>query len=85
MLTQLETETLSLIKSVCRAILAKLDGKKQIDWEQRRYEIAKDCLAAHSSSAPDILCSCAKDYYASHAVSYADELIKQLREHEKAD
>ena len=46
-----------------------------INWEQRRYEIAKDILAAfnpiNSRSNPDLDAKC--------AIIYADALIKQLK------
>lgn len=51
--------------------------KKEIDWEQRRYEIAKDVLAglvsAHQSGLTDAV------YDSLEAIEYADELIKQLK------
>lgn len=49
---------------------------KEIDWEQRRYEIAKDALAALLSN-PTI-----GGVYASYskvAVNYADALIEELK------
>ena len=49
---------------------------KEIDWEQRRYEIAKDALAALFSN-PTI-----GGVYASYpkfAVDYADALIEELK------
>lgn len=49
---------------------------KGIDWEQRRYEIAKDALAALLSN-PTI-----GGVYASYskvAVDYADALIEELK------
>jgi hypothetical protein len=48
---------------------------KEIDWEQRRYEIAKD-----------VLCSCVLKFdngvkiTAQYAVEYADALIEVLKE-----
>lgn len=46
-----------------------------INWEQRRYEIAKDILAAfnpiNSRSNPDLDAKC--------AIIYTDALIKQLK------
>jgi len=55
---------------------AHLVGTTEIDWEQRRYEIAKDALAALLSN-PTI-----GGVYASYskvAVDYADALIKELK------
>lgn len=50
----------------------KSDG---IDWEQRRYEIARDCLATLAGVPIDR--SAMID--AKIAITYADELIKQLK------
>ena len=46
---------------------------KEIDWEQRRYEIAKDVLSALVS---DPIADCE---IPSEAVYYADALIKELK------
>ena len=50
---------------------------KAIDWEQRRYEIAKDILASlvsvHQSGLTDAV------YDSLEAIKHADELIKQLK------
>ena len=50
---------------------------KSVDWEQRRYEIAKDVLAslvsAHQSGLTDAV------YDSLEAIKHADELIKQLK------
>lgn len=50
---------------------------KAIDWEQRRYEIAKDILASlvsvHQSGLTDAV------YDSFEAIKHADELIKQLK------
>ena len=49
---------------------------KEIDWEQRRYEIAKDVLAALLSNRK------IGEVYASYskvAVDYADVLIEELK------
>lgn len=49
-----------------------------IDWEQRRFELAKSCLQARLSTnliydTEELVRNCIKT---------ADEMIKQLREHE---
>ena len=50
-----------------------------IDWEQRRYEIAKDIMAAFlSNSCVDVHGDSAEEH-ASDAVLYADELISELK------
>lgn len=60
----------------------QLDFTKDTDWEQRRYEISKEAIGA-------ILCNSRwaldynKGYYkkdvVGNALSYADELIEQLK------
>ena len=47
-----------------------------IDWEQRRYELAKDIIKA--IVADD--CGGNSDAIAKYAVNYADALIKRLKE-----
>lgn len=55
--------------------------KKEIDWEQRRYEIAKDALAG--IIAAESIPGCDPFHYidedVSRAIEYADELIKHLK------
>lgn len=52
---------------------------KEIDWEQRRYEIAKDILTAWCSN-PDIGTGLEMPKNDSAtAVKYADALIKELK------
>ena len=48
------------------------EGSKAIDWEQRRYEIAKHIL-------PRVFAFGEHKYSAIYAVSYADALIKELK------
>ena len=48
------------------------EGNKTIDWEQRRYEIAKHVL-------PRVFAFGEPKYSAIYAVSYADALIKELK------
>ena len=48
------------------------EGNKAIDWEQRRYEIAKHILPQMSIIRPITAA-------AEHAVHYADALIKELK------
>lgn len=54
---------------------------KAIDWEQRRYEIAKDTLAGIISeeSIPGADPRHYVDEDVSRAIEYADELIKHLK------
>lgn len=53
-----------------------LEFEKDIDWEQRRYEISKDMIAAFLSN------SCSNFYVgkrAKYAVMFADALIAELK------
>lgn len=63
------------VKETPKEILAMPDieeGNKTIDWEQRRYEIAKHIL-------PRVFEFGEHKYAAKYAVSYADALIKELK------
>ena len=63
------------VKETPEEILAMPDieeGNKAIDWEQRRYEIAKHIL-------PRVFAFGEPKYSAIYAVSYADALIKELK------
>lgn len=64
-MTRIEMETLALIKAACRKFIA-IEQDKEIDWEQRRYEIAKECYAR-------------QDVSAEKAVMWADRLIEELK------
>ena len=64
-----------VVKETPEEILAMPDieeGNKAIDWEQRRYEIAKHIL-------PRVFEFGEHKYAAKYAVSYADALIKELK------
>lgn len=50
-----------------------------IDWEQRRYEIAKDMMAAFQSNYSDNIHSGNPDEQAKWAVVFADALIAELK------
>lgn len=52
---------------------------KEINWEQRRYEIAKDILAAWCSNSDRAICLGLPDRSSITAVKYADALIKELK------
>ena len=65
-----------IVKETPEEILAMPDieeGNKNIDWEQRRYEIAKHVL-------PRVFAFGESEVTAIDAVSYADALIKKLKE-----
>ena len=63
-----------VVKETPEEILAMPDieeGNKVIDWEQRRYEIAKHMLSYNVHYTPKVL--------AEKAVSFADALIEVLK------
>lgn len=71
-MTQIDLELKSMAKSALREYIS---SRGAIDWEQRRYEIAKDVLCAcFASGRTD--CNSTVDY----TVSVADELISVLKE-----
>lgn len=62
-----------------------LEFEKDIDWEQRRYEIAKEMIAAFLSNSCSNVYVGNPDEQAKCAVMYADALIAELKkgnEHE---
>lgn len=78
----------------CRYITATalqmLDGKSEPDWEQRRYEVAREMLTYAAETSRSILMSGHRlgddakgktlaEVCASSAVSFADALIAELR------
>jgi hypothetical protein len=71
-MTQIDLELKSMAKSALREYIS---SRGAIDWEQRRYEIAKDVLCACFASCRTD-CISTVDY----AVSVADELISVLKE-----
>ena len=74
-MTQLEQTFLEAATRFCRDHYTRDNHDvKEIDWEQRRYEIAKDVLSTLVSS-PN-LADCEMP---SAAVYFADALIKELK------
>ena len=51
---------------------------KEIDWEQRRYEIAKDILCIYLQEYPND-----DDVMAQYAIGVADALIEKLKKTSK--
>lgn len=66
MLTRIEIETMNLIKAACREYIDS-QRSNDIDWEQRRYEIARDLYSAN------------RDATAEQCVRRADALIDELK------
>ena len=56
-----------------------LEFEKGIDWEQRRYEIAKDMIAAFLSNSCSNVYLGNHDEQAKYAVTFADALIAELK------
>ena len=74
-MTQLEQNFFEAATRFCRDhYIRDNHDVKEIDWEQRRYEIAKDVLSTLVSD-PNI----ADCEIPSEAVRYADALIKELK------
>ena len=57
-----------------------LDFKDTIDWKQRRYEVAKDMMAALGSNIKTPFSYQDGGLLAKCATEFADELISQLKE-----
>lgn len=79
MMTVIEKQTMDAIIAINR----KTKDANQIDWEKRRYEIAKDIFArCLSSEDDDMRAFCARelDMFASDCVREANALIKALKE-----
>ena len=78
-MTELEKQTMTAIISINR----KAKDVNQNDWEQRRYEIAKEIFArCLSSEDGDMRAFCARelDMTANDCVREANALIKALKE-----
>lgn len=72
-MTNIELEVAHSTRIKNKVIVDKLT---KIDWEQRRFEIAKSVMSARISASsvfPD------EDELASIACRYADALVKQLK------
>lgn len=65
----------------CTYVQSELEFIKasDIDWEQRRYEIAKDMMAAFLSNYSNNIHSGNSDEQAEYAVVFADALIAKLK------
>ena len=62
-----------------RIPVTALEFEKEIDWEQRRYEIAKGMLAACQSNADPNMFQMSMEEASKWAVMFADELIAELK------
>ena len=81
-MTVIEKQTMNAIISINR----KTKDANQIDWEQRRYEIAKDiftrCLS-HEDCDVRAFCARELDMTAEDCVREANALIKALKKETK--
>lgn len=68
-------DTMRAIESMNR----KMKDQREIDWEERRYEIAKDVLSAFMSNSCSNVYAGSPDAQAKDAVLYADALINELK------
>lgn len=57
----------------------QLDFEKEIDWEQRRYEIAKELMRGFATNPHNMLVDAKIGTLAEWSVSGADALIAELR------
>lgn len=57
----------------------KMKDQREIDWEQRRYEVAKGILTAFMSNSCSNVYSGTPENQAKDAVLYADALINELK------
>ena len=64
-------------RSACRMNKAVANKFEKIDWEQRRYELAKAAMQALITGRP---CHPSCDAVAIKSVKYADALINLLKE-----
>ena len=74
-MTNIEMSTMNLLQSACKKYV---QNSEKIDWEQRRYEIAKECMAqlnvTHFADGYESEENCAR-----MAVKAADVLIAELK------
>lgn len=57
----------------------QLEFEKEIDWEQRRYEIAKELMRSFATNPHNMLVDAKIGTLAEWSVSGADALIAELR------
>lgn len=62
-----------------RAMKAKIIDPSEIDWEQRRYEIAKDILAGYASNSSDRIMNANVLDQIETSIKIADVLIDKLK------
>lgn len=70
-------EALQDISDIKCSVKSIAYADNNIDWEQRRYEIAKMCVAAFVNR-----CGNVSDFGVRNSVGYADALIAELKKKE---
>lgn len=73
-LTRIEMDTMRAIESINR----KMKDQREIDWEQRRYEIARDAMCTILSKPEYYTWKDGKEL-ASVSADFADALINELK------
>lgn len=53
--------------------------EKKIDWEQRRYELAKSAMQGFCSNPHEQIMSAGSDMIAEWSLGFADALIRKLK------
>ena len=74
-MTVIEKQTMDAIIAINR----KTKDVNQIDWEQRRYEIAKDVMAAQMSNSNPNMHGSDPRTMARYSIEWADALIDALK------
>lgn len=74
-MTVIEKQTMDAIIAINR----KTKDANQIDWEQRRYEIAKDVMAAQMSNSNPNIHRYSPYKIARYSVEWADALVDELK------
>lgn len=69
-MTQIEMD---VARSTIRANKEIADHLSNVDWEQRRYELAKAAITGIATS------DCSESFVAKMAVNYADAVIEELK------
>ena len=73
-MTRIEMDTMRAIESMNR----KMKDQREIDWEQRRYEVAREAICAilaNSSTSGDI----ESEWLIRNGICIADALIAELK------
>lgn len=78
-LTNIEIETMTLVKAACRKYTEEKNRVAPIDWEQRRYEIAKAVAAQQVFTCTDTDGVTYNAVAARQCVEFADALIEELK------